>query len=111
MRHKSAVSAFRAALPVLAKNGSLGFVTDFESNPSLAGAAGQVQAKTGTYVLAGSGGLDVKGQGLGGYIQTKSGRNLAYVLVVNNVQVGSITDLINIFQDEGTISAMLWRDY
>ena len=111
MRSKPAYSAFKNALPVLAKSGSLGFVTDFESDPTLAGAAGQVQAKTGTYVLAGSAGLDVKGQGLGGYIHTRSGRNLAFLLVVNNVQVGSIADLIQIFQDEGTISAMVWRDY
>lgn len=112
MRGKPAFSAFRNALPVLAKNGSLGFVTDFEFDPTLAGAAGQVQAKTGTYVLADpSGGLDVKGQGLGGYVQTRSGRNLVYVLVVNNVHANSLADLIRIFQDEGTISAMLWRDY
>ena len=112
MRNEPEFNAYKAALPVLAKNGSLGFVTDFESDPTLAGAAGQVEAKTGTYILAGaSGGLDVKGQGFGGYIQTRSGKNLAFMLVVNNVQVSDLQAAIQIFQDEGTISAMLWRDY
>jgi hypothetical protein len=30
---------------------------------------------------------------------------------VNNVPITSIAGVIGVFQDEGTISAMLWRDY
>ena len=99
-------------LPILAVDGSLASVKDFEKDPTLAGAAGQVRAKTGTYVAASASGAPVlKGQAFGGYITTKSGKHLIYQLVVNNVPITSIADVIGVFQDEGTISAMLWRDF
>ena len=47
-----ASNAFLAALPVLGVDGSLAFVKSFQSDPTLAGAAGNVHAKTGTYVGA-----------------------------------------------------------
>lgn len=99
------------ALPILGVDGSLGFVKNFESDPTLRGARGQVHAKTGTYVGGSAAGMVVKGQAFGGYITTKSGRRLVYQLVVNNVPIKSIDNVTAIFQDEGTISAMLWRDY
>ncbi|MGA3210928.1 MAG: D-alanyl-D-alanine carboxypeptidase, partial [Terriglobales bacterium] len=49
MKKRPAFPAFFDALPILGVDGSLGFVTQFESDPTLAGAAGQVRAKTGTY--------------------------------------------------------------
>jgi D-alanyl-D-alanine carboxypeptidase len=99
-------------LPVLAVDGSLATVKDFEKDSTLAGAAGQVRAKTGTYVSASPSGAPVlQGQAFGGYITTKRGKHLVYQLVVNNVPITSIADVIKVFQDEGTISAMLWRDY
>ena len=107
-----ASKAFLAALPVLGVDGSLAFVKSFQSDPTLAGAAGNVRAKTGTYVGAsGSGGMALKGQAFGGYITTKRGRHLTYQLVVNNVPIKAIDDITTVFQDEGTISAILWRDY
>jgi len=103
---------YQDALPILAVNGSIEFVNDYESDPTLAGAAGRVYAKPGTWIKAdATGGLDVKGQALGGYVHTRSGKTLAYVVDINNAHTGSINGLIGIFQDEGTISAMLWRDY
>ena len=99
------------ALPTLAVDGSLGFVTDFKKDPSLSGAAGKVHAKTGTYVGPGQNGMLVKGQGLGGYVKTRSGRTLAFHVTVNGVPISTIEDLTQIFQDQGTISALLWRDY
>jgi hypothetical protein len=30
--------------------------------------------------------------------------------VVNNVPIKNIPDILQIFQDQGTISAILWRD-
>jgi PBP4 family serine-type D-alanyl-D-alanine carboxypeptidase len=108
-------SAFRALyddLPILGIDGSLASVKGFEKDRTLAGAAGQIRAKTGTYVAASpSGSIVLKGQAFGGYITTKSGKHLVYQLVVNNVPIKSIADVIAVFQDEGTISAMLWRDY
>ena len=99
------------ALPTLAVDGSLGFVTDFKKDPSLSGAAGNVHAKTGTYVGPGPSGMVVKGQGCDGYVKTRGGRTLAYHLTVNGVPISTIEDLTQIFQDQGTISALLWRDY
>lgn len=101
---------FFDALPILGVDGSLGFVTDFESDPTLAGAKGKVRAKTGTYAEGSAAGLVIKGQAFGGYIETKSGKHLIYQLVVNDVPISQLTDLLQIFQDQGTISAMLWRD-
>jgi D-alanyl-D-alanine carboxypeptidase len=78
----------------------------------LAGATGNVRAKTGTYVgNSPTGTLELKSQALGGYITTKRGHHLTFQLVVNNVPVENVLDLTNVFQDQGKIAAMLWRDY
>jgi PBP4 family serine-type D-alanyl-D-alanine carboxypeptidase len=103
--------SFFAALPILGVDGSLGFVTDFRSNPSLTGAIGQVNAKTGTFVQGNSSGLVLKGQALGGYIKARSGRRLVFQVVVNDVAITDLNDVIQAFQDQGTIAAILWRDY
>jgi D-alanyl-D-alanine carboxypeptidase len=102
--------AFSNALPKLGVDGSLGFVTDFKSDRTLAGASGQVTAKPGTFVEGSSTGLVLKGQAFGGYITAKSGKKLIYQLVVNNVPITSLDDVLRTFQDQGWISAMLWRD-
>jgi PBP4 family serine-type D-alanyl-D-alanine carboxypeptidase len=101
---------FYDALPILGVDGSLGFVTQFETDPTLAGAKGKVRAKTGTYAEGSAKGVVVKGQAFGGYIDGKSGKRLIYQLVVNNVPIHQLMDLVQIFQDEGKISAILWRD-
>ncbi|HZY98040.1 MAG TPA: D-alanyl-D-alanine carboxypeptidase [Candidatus Baltobacteraceae bacterium] len=112
MAKRPAYPALYDALPVLAVDGSLAFVKDFEKDPTLAGAAGHVRAKTGTFVdNNGSGGVVLKGQALAGYVTTKRGHHLTFQLVVNNVPISGIDDIVKVFQDEGTLSAMLWRDY
>lgn len=112
MQRRPAFATLYDDLPILAVDGSLASVTDFEKTHTLAGAKGQIHAKTGTYVAgSASGGAVLKGQAFGGYITTKSGKHLIYQLVVNDVPISSIADVIGVFQDEGTISAMLWRDY
>jgi len=110
MKAKSSFPVFFNDLPKLGVDGSLGFVTDYKSDPTLAGATGQVTAKTGTFVEGNEAGLILKGQAFGGYITTKGGRQLVYELVVNNVVITSLDDVLQTFQDEGRISAMLWRD-
>lgn len=106
---------YHASFPILGVDGSLATVTDFESDASLAPARGQVYAKTGTYVGASSNGTpELKAQALGGYVTTRQGRKLAFQLVVNGVPVDPedlIGDVLKAFQDEGKISAILWRDY
>jgi len=104
---------FFSALPILAVDGSLAGVTDFQSDATLAGATGQVRAKTGTYVGADASGsgLLLKGQAFAGYIATSGGKHLVYEVIVNNVPISGISDVFQVFQDEGTASAILWRDY
>jgi D-alanyl-D-alanine carboxypeptidase len=110
MTTRSTFPVFFDSLPILGVDGSLAFVTDFRSDPSLAGAAGQVRTETGTYALGSASGMVLKGQAFGGYIQARSGKRLIYELVVNNVRVSGLKDLMQVFQDEGRISAILWRD-
>lgn len=103
---------FRDAEPILGTDGSLAFVTDFTADPSLAGAKGQVWAKTGTYLVDTPQGSSYEAQALAGYITSRSGRRLAFALTVN--QVGSITgidEVLSVFQDEGTIAAALWKNH
>jgi len=107
---RSTFPTFLDALPNMGIDGSLGFVNQFESDPSLAGAKGHVHSKPGTYAEGSATGLLIKGQAFGGYIQAKSGKQLMYQLVVNNVPVQQLNNLLEMFQDQGTVSAILWRD-
>lgn len=99
-----------ASFPILGVDGSLATVTDFESDSTLAPAKGQVHAKTGTFIGGTPNGSFIKGQAFAGYVNAKSGRKLVYELVVNNVPFREFSDILRVFQDEGTISAILWRD-
>lgn len=99
------------SMPFLGVDGSLNFVKDFQSNPTLAGATGKVYAKTGTYVTLKDGAPIIGTQALAGYIDTKSGRRLTFVVAVNNAPFEDINSVLPLFQDEGTIAAILWRDY
>ena len=102
---------FLDALPVLGVDGSLAFVTDFESNPTLARARGNAFAKTGTFAQANEKGIFLRGQALGGYIDAKSGRRLMFNVFVNDVQLGfDVAELQEVFQDQGTIAAIIWRE-
>jgi D-alanyl-D-alanine carboxypeptidase len=115
MSKRSYFPDYLASFPILGVDGSLGTVTDFEENKTLAPAKGNVFAKTGTYLGLGSAGLELKAQAFGGYITTKCGKKLAYQLVVNGVPITNpedpIPEIVNVFQDEGRISAILWRDF
>lgn len=99
------------ALPILGVDGSLSFVTDFEADPTLAGAKGNVFAKTGTYATGSDSGILLNGQSFAGYIDARSGRRLMYALRVDNTPLGTdVQSMIKVFQDQGTISAIIWRD-
>jgi D-alanyl-D-alanine carboxypeptidase/D-alanyl-D-alanine-endopeptidase (penicillin-binding protein 4) len=112
MSTKPVFSTYFDSMPVLGVDGSLATITNFESDSTLAGAKGQVHAKTGTYVAENRlapGSPILKGQALAGYIDAKSGRRIAFFLTVNNVPITGIPDVLTVFQDEGTIAAMLWK--
>ena len=117
MSKRSYFPDYLASFPILGVDGSLGTVTDFEENKTLAPAKGNVFAKTGTYLGPGPTGMEaeLKAQAFGGYITTKCGKKLAYQLVVNGVPIANpedpIPEIVNVFQDEGRISAILWRDF
>lgn len=114
MNGRAAYPAYVHALPFLSVDGSLASTTGFESDPTLAGAKGKVYAKTGTYATGSTGAngqsvLTLKGQALAGYVDAKSGRRLAFVMIVNNVPIANVPDVVNVFQDQGTISAIIWK--
>lgn len=111
MTKSSAYQPFFHALPILGVDGSLVFVKDFQSNSSLSGARGRVHAKTGTYVKKENNQMMLKGQSLAGYVTTKNNHKLIFQVVVNEVPINSINDVLQVFQDQGTISAILWRDF
>ena len=95
------------ALPALGVDGSLASVGRDPFDPLIATGFGKVFAKTGTTVDASG----LKAQVLAGYIDSVSGRRLAYVVYVNNVTaLQSIADVITVFADEGRISALLRND-
>ena len=70
-----------------------------------------MRAKTGTFAEGTEKQVILRGQAFGGYIDAQSGRRLVYQLVVNEVVIEDINDVVTVFQDEGTISAVLWRDF
>lgn len=112
MRQRPSYAAFRDALPALGVDGSLATATDFAADPTLAGARGRVHAKTGTFVSPSPQGWVLRNESLAGYVDTQSGRHLAFMLAVNDVGVISgIPDILPVIQDVGTISALLWKLY
>jgi D-alanyl-D-alanine carboxypeptidase len=111
MSKSSLYSRYFDTMPSLGVDGSLEITRDFEADASLKGATGQVHAKTGTYVTLDGSSLMLKGQALAGYVNTKGGKRLAFSLVVNNVPISNIDGVVQAFQDQASIAAMLWRDF
>jgi PBP4 family serine-type D-alanyl-D-alanine carboxypeptidase len=76
---------FRAALPILGRDGTLWNIQP--SSP----AAGHVFAKTGTFAVYDplNRRLLITGKGLAGYITTADNRHLAFTVYVNNVSVST----------------------
>jgi D-alanyl-D-alanine carboxypeptidase/D-alanyl-D-alanine-endopeptidase (penicillin-binding protein 4) len=114
MNGRPVFPAYVDSLPFLGVDGSLASTTAFESDPTLAGAKGKVYAKTGTYASGtelanGQIQTTLKGQALAGYIDAKSGRRLAFALMVNNVPIADVPDILNVFNDQGTIAANIWK--
>ena len=99
--------AYRDALPVLGRDGTLAEIqTDAE-------AAGHVRAKTGTYVVPNplNGNFLLTAKGLAGYLTTVGGEELAFALYVNRVPLdGDLSDAVEeIGQALGRIAAAAYR--
>lgn len=91
---------FHSALPILGVDGSLA-----DTGTSLP-ARGHVFAKTGTTVDQSG----LKAQVLAGYIDTKSGRHLAFALFVNNAgPLKAFADITHVFDDEASITNILYE--
>ncbi len=111
MTESPAFTAFEDALPLLGVDGSLATVDQFEQDESLAGASGNVRAKTGTWLTAEGEQFVLRGEAFAGYVDASSGRKLAYSVVVNEVPTDDLEDVLRVIQDLGLISATLWRDF
>ena len=99
---------FRNSLPILGVDGSLA-----TSGVNLPG-RGHVFAKTGTTLSPDEQGqFQLKAQNLAGYIDTRSGRRLAFALMVNNA--GPVNDLARdvgeVFEDEAIITSLLYESF
>ncbi len=93
------------ALPILGVDGSL---EGFGKNTP---AVGKVYAKTGTglsYNLA-LGQFFLTAQVLAGYIESKSGQLLEFMIAVNNATMPKITDVFAIFEDEAQMAAEFYN--
>jgi D-alanyl-D-alanine carboxypeptidase/D-alanyl-D-alanine-endopeptidase (penicillin-binding protein 4) len=102
---KPYAAAFRAALPVLGRDGTLAMI---QVN---APAAGKVFAKTGTF-----GSFDplnrrsiTHGKGLAGYFTSKSGREIAFAVYVNNVAISGRDPALVAGQALGEIASIAWE--
>jgi PBP4 family serine-type D-alanyl-D-alanine carboxypeptidase len=101
MARSRAAKPFYDALPIMGRDGSLA-----HTGTTLA-SRGNVRAKPGTTIMPGADGesLELKAQNMAGYLTTKSGRRVAFALMVNDV--GAITDIESdvaaVFQDEARI--------
>jgi D-alanyl-D-alanine carboxypeptidase/D-alanyl-D-alanine-endopeptidase (penicillin-binding protein 4) len=79
---------FFNALPILGKDGTLAKIQ--KDNPG----AGHVFAKTGTFAAEDklNSRLTLNGKGLAGYVQTKSGKTLAFAAYVNHTSMPADPD-------------------
>jgi D-alanyl-D-alanine carboxypeptidase/D-alanyl-D-alanine-endopeptidase (penicillin-binding protein 4) len=83
------------SLPVLGRSGTLANV--LTRSP----AAGKAQAKTGNRVVPNPANqLNLLGNTLAGYIETESGRRLAFMIAVGNVPLSSATELFKVTTDQ-----------
>jgi len=103
MRSTPVADLYQQALPILGVDGSLA-----TAGRDLAG-KGKVFAKTGITVEPEGDTVLLKAQNFAGYIETRSGRLVAYALLVNDA--GPLedfaTDIGAVINDEATISSLI----
>jgi len=69
-------------------------------------ARGHVYAKTGTTIEQGA----LKAQNLAGYIDARSGRQLAFAVFLNDAgPIQSIGDVTDVFEDEAAIANAIYE--
>jgi len=91
---------YRASLPLLGVDGSLAH-TGLDLP-----ARGHVYAKTGTTIADGA----LKAQNLAGYVDARSGRQLAFAVFLNDAgPIQSIGDVTEVFEDEAAITNAIYE--
>lgn len=99
--------AFSESTPILGVDGTLASVL-----PAGDPAIGAAHAKTGTLVGPNAvGGLVLETKALAGYVDTQSGRRLAFAVFVNDVPIDDVADLIPVGEDIAAIVSQLYRIY
>ncbi len=96
------------ALPLLGVDGSLASSCT-AGNP----ACGHVYAKTGTrgsYDPLNDRGI-LLAKSLAGYVDTKSGKRLAFAVYVNNVPFMDVKDMMAAGDDLGSIAGLIYQHY
>jgi D-alanyl-D-alanine carboxypeptidase/D-alanyl-D-alanine-endopeptidase (penicillin-binding protein 4) len=92
------------ALPVLGKSGTLANV--LSDSP----VAGHAQVKTGNRVVATPADqLIVLGNSLAGYIQAKSGRQVTFMIAVDNVPISGVPEFLTITEDQGRMIEAIYQ--
>jgi D-alanyl-D-alanine carboxypeptidase/D-alanyl-D-alanine-endopeptidase (penicillin-binding protein 4) len=93
------------SLPVLGRNGTLANVL-----PKSA-VAGHAQIKTGNRAVgSATNQLMLLGNSLAGYLQTKSGRRVTFMIVVGNVPLTSPSGVLQVTDEQALMVAAMYRD-
>jgi D-alanyl-D-alanine carboxypeptidase/D-alanyl-D-alanine-endopeptidase (penicillin-binding protein 4) len=93
------------ALPVLGRSGTLANVL-----PDAA-VAGHAQVKTGNRAVGSTTNqLILLGNSLAGYLETKSGRHVTFMIVVGNVPIASASGVLEVTDEQAQMVAALYKD-
>lgn len=108
LRHVAGTSygkTLYGGLPVLGRNGTLANVL---SNSPVAGHA---QVKTGNRAVGPATNQELLlGNSLAGYIETKSGRRVTFMIVVGNVPITSASGVLEVTDEQAQMVAAMYKD-
>lgn len=104
MSKRPEFAAYKEALPILGVDGTLATAVG-EDSP----ARGQAQAKTGTYLFANgmNGGFILTSKALAGYLTAKTGKPIAFAVIVNKVHMEKSSERNEIGKTLGKICEIL----
>jgi D-alanyl-D-alanine carboxypeptidase/D-alanyl-D-alanine-endopeptidase (penicillin-binding protein 4) len=92
-------------LPVLGRSGTLANV--LSNSP----AAGHAQVKTGNRAVGSSTNQEILlGNSLAGYLETKSGRRVTFMIVVGNVPITSASGVLEVTAEQAQMVAAMYKD-
>jgi D-alanyl-D-alanine carboxypeptidase/D-alanyl-D-alanine-endopeptidase (penicillin-binding protein 4) len=96
--------AFVDALPILGRDGTLANVL------SRAPVAGHSQMKTGNRVVGNEAGqIMVLGNSLAGYVQTRRGHHLVFMIAVGNVPLHTSLGFLKVVNDQARMVSIIYR--